>query len=168
MFVQSEAERTESEEAFSRASRQSQECTLQHATCNGAGSGRLPTRLLDLSTFNSDQDVRLHERQNETAQYICLNHCWGSYHPLKLEKATLEVFKSRISWNPLPLDFQDAISFARKLGVKYIWIDSLCVIQDDRDDWERESANMTAVYHVSPLTLAATRAESSSVSTPPE
>ena len=96
-------------------------------------------------------------------QHICLSHCWGSYRPLKLEKATLEVFKSRISWNSLPLTFQDAISFARKLGVKYIWIDSLCVIQDDRDDWERESANMAAIYHGSLLTLAATKAESSSV-----
>lgn len=154
---------TASEEAFSWASRQLQECTLQHATCNRADSGRLPTRLLDLSAFNFDQDVRLHEPQNETMQYICLSHCWGSYRPLKLEKATLEVFKSRISWNSLPLTFQDAISFARKLGVKYIWIDSLCIIQDDRDDWERESANMAAIYHGSLLTLAATKAESSSV-----
>jgi Heterokaryon incompatibility protein (HET) len=105
----------------------------------------------------------LHESQNETAQYICLSHCWGSYRPLKLEKATLEVFKSRISWNSLPLTFQDAISFARKLGVKYIWIDSLCIIQDDGDNRERESANMAAIYHGSLLTLAATRAESSSV-----
>ena len=110
----------------------------------------------------------MHEPQNETMQHICLSHCWGSYRPLKLEKATLEVFKSRISWNSLPLTFQDAISFARKLGVKYIWIDSLCIIQDDREDWERESANMAAIYQGLLLALAATRAESSSVSTPPE
>ncbi|OCL03224.1 HET-domain-containing protein [Glonium stellatum] len=153
---------TASDDAFLWASRQLQECILQHDTCSKATSGRLPTRLLDLAAFGSNQDVKLYESQSQTAQYICLSHCWGAYRPLKLEKATLEVFKSRIPWTSLPLTFQDAISFTRRLGMKYIWIDSLCIIQDDRDDWARESANMAAIYHGSLLTLAATRAESSS------
>jgi hypothetical protein len=56
----------------------------------------------------------------------------------------------------LPRTFQDAITMTRRLGVRYIWIDSLCICQDDMQDWERESARMAAVYSNSYLTIAAT------------
>jgi hypothetical protein len=56
----------------------------------------------------------------------------------------------------LPRTFQDAIAMTRKLGVRYMWIDSLCICQDDVKDWERESARMAAVYSNAYLTIAAT------------
>jgi hypothetical protein len=56
----------------------------------------------------------------------------------------------------LPRTFQDAIAMTRRLGVRYIWIDSLCICQDDMQDWERESARMAAVYSNTYLTIAAT------------
>ena len=63
---------------------------------------------------------------------------------------------NEIPWDVLPKTFQDAINFVRLLGHRYIWIDSLCIVQDDRDDWEREVAHMASIYQNSYLTLAAT------------
>ena len=60
----------------------------------------------------------------------------------------------------MPSTFQDAIEVTRRLGVRYIWIDALCIVQDDRQDWERESGKMANVYHNSFVTLAATSAGS--------
>lgn len=58
--------------------------------------------------------------------------------------------------------FQDAITLTRQLRVQYIWIDSLCIVQDDRYDWETESATMAAVFQNAYLTIAASLAADSS------
>ncbi|KAJ8130503.1 hypothetical protein O1611_g3124 [Lasiodiplodia mahajangana] len=59
-----------------------------------------------------------------------------------------------ISWDSIPATFRDAISIARKLGVPYIWIDSLCIIQDSVRDWENESSKMAGIYRNSYVTIA--------------
>jgi hypothetical protein len=63
-----------------------------------------------------------------------------------------------IDWSDLSQTFKDAITLTRRLGHKYIWIDSLCIIQEDENDWQRESAKMASIYESSILTIAATRA----------
>jgi hypothetical protein len=80
---------------------------------------------------------------------------------LKTENHSLEQHKQGISWNILPRTFQDAITFTRRIGVRYIWIDSLCIIQDDSGDWERESAQMASIYANSFLTIVAAKAANS-------
>ena len=57
----------------------------------------------------------------------------------------------------LPLTFQHAISITRKLGYQYLWIDSLCIIQDSNKDWHVESLDMKRVYQMSALTIGAAR-----------
>ncbi|KAI4239069.1 MAG: hypothetical protein LQ349_000646 [Xanthoria aureola] len=66
-----------------------------------------------------------------------------------------------ISLNHLPLTFQHAILITRNLGYRYIWIDSLCIIQDDVDDWAFESTTMSRIYSNSVLTIAALWGENS-------
>jgi hypothetical protein len=61
----------------------------------------------------------------------------------------------------LPKTHQDAIQLTQELGIRYLWIDSICIIQDDDEDWERESANMLSVYSKSYLTIAASNGENS-------
>lgn len=77
---------------------------------------------------------------------------------VRTTKATIEQMKRGIPWASLSKTFQDAIILTRKLGVQYIWIDSLCIIQDDKFDWETESATMAAVYQNAYLTIAASLA----------
>jgi Heterokaryon incompatibility protein (HET) len=66
---------------------------------------------------------------------------------------------SRIPGGDLPKTFQDAIIFARSLGIDFIWIDSFCIVQDDEIDWARESAEMSSIYQNSFITIAATKSE---------
>jgi hypothetical protein len=77
---------------------------------------------------------------------------------MSLNKSTLSDFTQRIPFIDLPKTFREAIQTARFLGFKYIWIDSLCIIQDDAEDWKRESVRMGTVYGHSGLNIAATSA----------
>ena len=61
-------------------------------------------------------------------------------------------------FNELPKTFQDAVTINRKLGIRHIWIDSLCIIQDDDEDWRMESSKMASIYQNGFLTIAASRA----------
>lgn len=64
--------------------------------------------------------------------------------------------KERITWTSLPKTFQDAIHFVRQINLRYLWIDSLCIVQDDQLDWELESHKMATIYRNAYLTIAAT------------
>ena len=61
----------------------------------------------------------------------------------------------------LPSNYRDAITITRRLGYKYIWIDSLCIFQDLSEDWIREAAAMSKVYSSSAVTVAAVWAQDS-------
>lgn len=80
---------------------------------------------------------------------------------LKTTKATLEDRESCIMVSCLPQTHRDAVQLTRELGVRYLWIDSICIIQDDTEDWERESARMVSIYANSYLTIAASNGSDS-------
>lgn len=90
-------------------------------------------------------------------QYVTLSHCWGSTGPtLTATKANQQQLSSAIDFDGLPPLFQDAVTISRKLGVRYLWIDSLCIIQDSPQDWQSESAKMSSIYSNSHFTISAT------------
>jgi Heterokaryon incompatibility protein (HET) len=93
--------------------------------------------------------------------YVTLSHCWGKQKPkIILYKNTLSDFQKGIVIHKLARTFQDAIKFAIRLDdrIRYIWIDSLCIIQDDTTDWREESAKMHEVYKYSYCNISATAA----------
>ena len=100
----------------------------------------------------------LYESQGEDANYIALSHCWGGKTPIKTTRSTLKNRKNQIQWCRLSKTFQDAVTITRRLGIEYLWIDSLCIIQDDIDDWVAESAKMCSTFQNSYLTIAASHA----------
>lgn len=67
----------------------------------------------------------------EPVKYIALSHCWGTEQNFTTTKATRDARMKEIAWNELPKTYRDAIKVARKLHIRYVWIDSLCIIQDD-------------------------------------
>ncbi|KAH6721576.1 heterokaryon incompatibility protein-domain-containing protein [Leptodontidium sp. MPI-SDFR-AT-0119] len=84
-------------------------------------------------------------------------HCWGP--PELIFKTTVQAFgnnKTELPWGKLSRTLREAIEVTRRLGIRYIWIDSLCVLQVDEDDWNREAANMGNINKNAYLTLAAT------------
>jgi hypothetical protein len=119
------------------------------------GPPRLPYRVLYVGDSGSES-VRLVETQGRSGYWACLSHCWGDKQPLKTtrEPDTLSQHQISILWGNLPKTFQDAIVVTRALGIQYLWIDSLCIIQDDSADWQTQSAQMADIYHNSILTIA--------------
>ena len=95
---------------------------------------------------------------------MCLSHCWGDDTSLLIKtlKDNIEDWKRRIPLAMLPQTFVDAVRITRDLKIRYLWVDSLCIIQDDPQDWERESAEMASIYKNSYLTIAATASKDSS------
>jgi hypothetical protein len=75
---------------------------------------------------------------------------------LKTMTKTLRQYKDAIPWTKLPKTFQDAVSFTHRLGIHFLWIDSLSIIQDSPEDWEREGSRMCSIYAGAHITLAAT------------
>ncbi|KAI1178680.1 heterokaryon incompatibility protein-domain-containing protein [Nemania sp. FL0916] len=123
---------------------------------SNGGNASLPKRVLDVSPPGGQ--IRLWEPlERDTSQYICLSHRWGESQPLKTTLNNIRSFKHDIPWDSVPQLFKDAIYVVRKLGIRYVWIDSLCIIQDERQDWEEQARRMCDIYRNSFLTIAATR-----------
>ena len=113
----------------------------------------IPTRLINVDRSATSQDCFL-QLANEIsrAPYMTLSHCWGRRdgpRPPRLTNANIQSMKLRIPMEDLPSTFKDAIQLTRSLGVSYLWIDSLCIIQDSTEDWRRESRLMDKVYRYS-------------------
>ena len=90
------------------------------------------------------------------------HNSWGKSPSFKTESSNFEQNTQRVLLSDLPATFQDAIYVCRSLSIEYLWIDSLCIIQDDQDDWKKECALMGMVYQNACLTIAASRAEGDS------
>ncbi|KAF2807000.1 HET-domain-containing protein, partial [Mytilinidion resinicola] len=139
------------------------ECDRGHSHCKKPDSTFMPTRLLDVG-IPSCKQVRLvlsTDPGSARDNYVALSHCWGPSKPLITTSANISQFQAEIPSTTLPQTFDDAIKITRLLGIRYLWIDSLCIIQDVPDDWLRESATMFSVYSNADITISASRASSS-------
>lgn len=134
-------------------------CRMSHSQCRTRATS-LPTRVIDVGS--SDGVCRLYESRGDQEYYMTLSHCWGSLKIFTTINNNLADLKRHIDIDALPKTFRDAIYITRLLKIRYLWIDSLCIIQDDSEDWARESAKMASIYHQSYLTLAATSAKDGS------
>jgi hypothetical protein len=95
-------------------------------------------------------------------KYLALSHCWGkSQMMLKTTNATLADFTVQIPMSSLPNTYKDAFTVAKSIGIPYLWIDSLCIIQDDEADWHFQSAEMASIYRNAYLTIAAAASDNS-------
>ncbi|KAF2029949.1 HET-domain-containing protein [Setomelanomma holmii] len=133
-----------------------QGCMVNHTVCSKLGlDAILPTRVIDVGSTDGSAEPYLWHPRGTMGRYIALSHCWGGKVPLTTTTATLEDRRRSILLRSLPKTFREAVLVTRKLGVRYLWIDSLCILQDSREDWERESAVMGDIYASSYLTIAA-------------
>ncbi|KAF2650974.1 HET-domain-containing protein [Lophiostoma macrostomum CBS 122681] len=145
------------------------ECCANHAYCDmhmsGTQSQRLPKRVMTLGVNGAGvKTVQLHQAKNDdNASYATLTHRWGSLKPMELVEANEASLKVGIELSLLPKTFQDAMLVADALGIKYVWIDSLCIQQDSADDWREQSRLMGNIYRYATVNIAATAAEDSSV-----
>ncbi|KAI0813430.1 hypothetical protein GGR55DRAFT_703415 [Xylaria sp. FL0064] len=138
------------------------ECTsIQKETRTSA---KMPTRVIDVGLIDNPRLRLIEPSKSWMEKYIALSHCWGKtpeHLSLVTKKSNVARLKDGFNVNELPKTFQDAVRTARALGIRYLWIDSLCIIQDDKKDWETEAKKMGDVYSFAYLTIAASSATSS-------
>lgn len=141
------------------------EC-LHHEDCRKTGGSerpfdpynvQLPTRCLNVGT-TAEPRLFIEETGLQTGAYITLSHRWS--HLTEMHSTNQQNYQERLAELNivlLPQVFQEAVELTRYLGVNYLWIDSICIIQqgDDGKDWEAEAGMMAAYYQHCLLTLMA-------------
>lgn len=148
------------------------ECELDRTTHQRCFSKKpylgLPTRLIDLDPGSESGYPRLVHTSSfgfakKSVPYTTLSHRWGSFEnrPLMTTKENEAKHKEGIPWESFPATFWDAIRITWALDARYVWIDSLCIVQDDTEDWQAEASQMSNVYRGSCLNIAALDAQDS-------
>ena len=136
------------------------QCLKEHTTCGRTNDDAnvLPTRLLEISANGRHRKVRLVESVHipPNSKYLSLSHCWGKRPIFSLLLSNIVGLRKDIPISKLPRTFQDAFEVTTQLGYSYLWIDSLCIVQDEPSDWAREADRMGDVYENASLNIAAT------------
>lgn len=157
-----------SEVSFSWIQKCLNHCITNHEHCKVAISGAtlddvplLPTRVLDLQIAQGESRIQLVESSGSRAPYNSLSYCWGQQKKkwLQTTRANLKQNMNSMSIRTLPKTYRDAITVTRNLGVRYLWIDALCIIQDDSKDWSQECQKMGQYYESARLVIAASGAK---------
>ncbi|KAI1078310.1 heterokaryon incompatibility protein-domain-containing protein [Whalleya microplaca] len=146
-------------------------CLENHPACQPRVSSRdsscfLPTRLVDVRSYPKIRLVLKEELPEDSAKhwkYTALSYCWGNSMPEegKTTQKTLDARRKSIHIAQLPPTLRDAIKLTHNLGVPFVWIDSLCILQlskddkDDNTDWNYEPSTMSQVYSRAYVTIAA-------------
>ncbi|CAG8951082.1 hypothetical protein HYFRA_00006480 [Hymenoscyphus fraxineus] len=156
---------TDSETTFKQIHGWYHQCRNTHG-CQSLRGTPLPSRLLyiknnclglcETSTFPLNW-------LNKRPQYAALSHCWGDKDFFKLSQSNLPEVLEEIPLQHLTKTFRDAITITQRLGLSFLWIDSLCIIQDSVDDWQKEAGLMADVYGGAAVTIAASDAKDGSV-----
>lgn len=142
------------------AKRRIDECDADHPKCHASYVGFLPTRLIFVpaDTELHGISLKLGDSIPRDTRYTALSHCWGPEDSWPECQTTAKNYEQQllgIPWVNVPQTFADAITITRQLGIQYIWIDSLCIVQQDEADWKQQSVSMHQVYSNAYVTLAA-------------
>ncbi|KAI1474743.1 HET-domain-containing protein [Daldinia eschscholtzii] len=142
-----------SKECLQLAARLLGDCVNKHKSCCSQypTSSKLPTRIIDTEGINP----KLIDGSGRSGIFAALSYCWGGDSNFILTGATEQLFREGRSINEFPPTIRDAINIAKALGIRYIWIDALCIIQDSDEDWTREASRMREVYRGAVVTIAA-------------
>jgi len=136
------------------------DCQANHPSCQQIMHPKLPTRVIDVGSGTVQPFLKI--THGEVGRYRALSHRWGTLDSqLKMlitKRECIENFCRAIPFETFPLTFRHAIEVSRSLGIQYLWIDSLCIVQDDLQDWEAEAARMGDIYENAYATLFAERA----------
>ena len=155
---------TSSDSCFKLAKSWISMCVKDHTRCTQTTNAvaYYPTRLIEIGAATSVSDAELYLRVTHdhlpTSPHMTRSHCWGTAKFLTLTQSTYEGLKGGFSPADLPKTIQDAFTITRELGVRYLWIDSLCIFQDSTEDWRYEALQMRKVCQHSFCNVAASAA----------
>lgn len=131
------------------------ECQSTHSKCNSPVS-YVPKRLIDVENEDPHTVKLVEPPPALQPQYACLSHCWGQVRSKHITySGNLVSNMKAIPASELPKTFRDAIEITKTLGLRYLWIDSLCIVQDSEPDWAAHVGRMASIYEHAYITLAA-------------
>lgn len=137
-------------------------CRREHKECmrlRKTHRQQCPARLIRVGDSNSKDVCISVPVSGSPVKYAILSYCWGGEQESKTTSARLEQRRNGFSLKDLPQTIQDAVFLTRKLRLEYLWVDAICIIQDDEDDKEREVKRMDQIYRGASITLVAARAK---------
>ncbi|KAF1998634.1 HET-domain-containing protein [Amniculicola lignicola CBS 123094] len=143
-----------------------EDCCSQHVTCKqlNVALNVLPTRVIDVEAEDDKGNARprLVDGQGRTEKFAALSYCWGGERILCLTTTTQDDLRAGLPLDRFPGTLRDAIVVTHHLGLRYLWIDALCIQQDSTEDWNREAMKMRDVYKGAVVTIAAASSSKSS------
>lgn len=138
------------------------ECLTKHnhetSTLTASHLDSVPLRLLYIQNIAADYEAELvypHDNRDKNYGFVALSYCWGGDQLHKTTKTRLRETKGKIDYSQLPATIQDAIQVTLGLGFHYLWVDSLCIVQDDPDELIHEIAKMASIYSQAVVTISA-------------
>lgn len=138
-------------------------CLTSHPRCQPSRLRVLPIRLLHVGK-NGGDNLRVQlvtTEEHHTGNYVALSYCWGGQQPLQLTKANIkDLLRQPVEQRDLPKGLSDAVDVVHALDLEYLWMDALCIVQDDQDDKMREISRMSDIYQNSFITVAAATSNS--------
>ncbi|RSL71730.1 hypothetical protein CEP53_001327 [Fusarium sp. AF-6] len=148
-------EDSSSQAAFDRAAKWLAHCIENDKACEPPDDGFMPTHLINVGS--ASQSPFLFKTSGTRKPYACLSYCWGhdSDAILKTTTSNLENHYQEIPEPAMPEGIRDAIRVCRGLQIPFLWVDSLCLVQDDAKAWLEGAAQMSQIYLNSHLTIAA-------------
>jgi hypothetical protein len=151
-----------SEAYFGVIQRWFEDCGRTHSYCGDHSllAPKLPDRVIDVALAGGNPC--LIDGSGLVSRYATLSHCWGGATPTMTLTSNIEQKMAGIPLADLPKTFREAVIICRVLAIPYLWIDSICIIQDSPTDWQIQSSKMHSIYHDSAITLAALDAANSS------
>ncbi|CAG8980064.1 hypothetical protein HYALB_00013389 [Hymenoscyphus albidus] len=131
-----------------------EKCQKSHKGCSQARIRTpAPTRLIQVGSASEDPKLCLAHPGD--CEWAALSYCWGGHSNFTLTKDRLDSFQMGMPYEEFPKTIQDAILVTRALEIKYLWVDTLCFIQDSKEDWGYESTQMSDVYRGAVITISA-------------
>ncbi|KAF1360923.1 HET-domain-containing protein, partial [Lizonia empirigonia] len=129
-------------------------CERKHTKCFDHPSN-LPSRVIDV---RGTQLRLLDPSPSGEHRYVALSHCWGTCRDFLTTRENLNSRKAGFELFELPATFRDAVTATRTLDIPFLWIDSVCILQGDKEDWETEGSKMADVYSNATICIAASDA----------
>ncbi len=137
---------------------------LTHKCSSGGLPPKLPDRVIWVKVPGTPSGIQLIETQGQKmrAPYLTLSYCWGPVSPSTFltDASNIKTRKAGMAYTDLPPLLQDVVDIARLLGIEYVWVDRLCIIQGSSTDFALQAPKMGSIYGNATLTIAAASAVS--------
>ncbi|KAK5654040.1 hypothetical protein OQA88_7718 [Cercophora sp. LCS_1] len=146
--------------SFTHARSWIDKCSREHPECIAFNRPFMPARVLQVSPVGASLRVRLLNNP-KLAPYATLSYCWGGDQPAKTTLSLLTSYERDIPLSKLPCTIQDALAAVHGIGFQYLWVDAMCIVQDDEDDVVRQISQMHQIYRGSLFTIVSATAETS-------